>query len=287
MNKLILAVMLSMLLLLFAACSQKVNDSADVKAIETLVQDYAKGYNSKDAKAISSTMADDVAFALANNPAVVGKEAVQKLLEGALAQYEQSDIELGCTTTDIQIRGDIGVAHGTYTFKGTHKTGLLAPIKDTGNWTGVYKRQGDGSWKCISDIGNSNEPLPGTTADGADEKALIQIEQDSVAALAKGDTAAMDTMLAKEWVCRTAEGQLQTKAQFWGDMKNAFKLSSAAAKNLSSHVFSDFAVVTGILELKGTYKGKDASGSQQFVDFLVRRDGRWQAVYSQNTAIKP
>jgi hypothetical protein len=40
-------------------------------------------------------------------------------------------------------------------------------------------------------------------------------------------------------------------------------------------------------ELKGTYKGKDASSSQQSVDFFVRRDGRWQAVYSQNTAVKP
>jgi hypothetical protein len=40
-------------------------------------------------------------------------------------------------------------------------------------------------------------------------------------------------------------------------------------------------------ELKGTYRGKDASGPAQSVDFFVKRDGCWQAVYTQNTAIKP
>ena len=232
-------------------------------------------------------MTDDGVFAQANSPAVVGKEAAQKLLQGVFAQYEQSDIELGCSTADIQIRGDLGVAHGTYAFKGTHKTGLVPPIQDTGNWTAVYKRQGDGSWKCISSIGNSNNPLPGATADGADEKALIQIEQDLADAMTKGDTAAMDRFVAKEWVFRTAEGQLQTKAQFFGELKTAYKLSSVTMKNLSPHVFGDFAIVSMIGELKGMYKGKALSVSEQSVDFFVRRDGRWQAVYSQNTAITP
>jgi uncharacterized protein (TIGR02246 family) len=285
MKRQMLATMLAVTLVLFAACSQKVNDSADIKAIEAAVQGYAKGYTSKDAGAIASLMADDVAFSLANTPAVVGKDAVQKLLQGVLAQYEQSDIELVCKTADVQVRADLGVAHGTYTFSGTHKTGLTAPIKDTGNWTAVYKRQGDGYWKCISSIGNSNELLPGTTADGADEKALIQIEQNFAASMTKGDAAGLDPLVAKEWVFRTAEGQLQTRAQFFGELKTAYKLSSVNMKNLSPHVFGDFAIVTMIGEMQGTYKGKDASGAQQSMDFFVRRDGRWQAVYSQNTAI--
>jgi uncharacterized protein (TIGR02246 family) len=287
MLKTMFVLAVSIVLLLFSACSQKVNNSADVKAIEAAVQDYAKGYTAKDANAIASLMTDDAAFAQANSPAVVGKEAAQKLLQGIFAQYEQSDIELGCTTADIQVRGDLGVAHGTYTFKGTHKTGLVPPTQDTGNWIAEYKRQSDGSWKCISSIGNSNNPLPGTTADGADEKALIQIEQDLAADMTKGDTAAMDRFVAKEWVIRTAEGQLLTKAQFLGELKTAYKISSVTMKNLSPHVFGDFAIVSMIAELKGTYKGKDASGPQQSVDFCIRRDGRWQAVYSQNAAVKP
>jgi hypothetical protein len=94
MRKTMFRVAVSMFPLMFSACSQKVNDAADVKAIETAVQDYAKGYTAKDANAIASLMADDVAFALGNSPAVVGKDAAQKLLQGAFAQYEQSDLYL-------------------------------------------------------------------------------------------------------------------------------------------------------------------------------------------------
>ena len=97
----------------------------------------------------------------------------------------------------------------------------------------------------------------------------------------------MDRFVAKEWVFRTAEGQLQTKAQFFGELKTAYKLSSVTMKNLSPHVFGDFAIVSMIGELKGMYKGKALSVSEQSVEFFVRRDGRWQAVYSQNTAITP
>ena len=117
MRKTMFVLFVSLFLLLLSACSQKVNDAADVKAIEKAVQDYAKGYSAKDANALASLMTDDGVFAQANSPAVVGKEAAQKLLQGVFAQYEQSDIELGCSTADIQIRGDLGVAHGTYAFK--------------------------------------------------------------------------------------------------------------------------------------------------------------------------
>jgi ketosteroid isomerase-like protein len=58
-------------------------------------------------------------------------------------------------------------------------------------------------------------------------------------------------------------------------------------KNLSAHVFGDHAIVSMIGELKGTYNGKDVSSSENSVDYFIRRDGRWQMVYTQNTPLKP
>jgi uncharacterized protein (TIGR02246 family) len=283
----ILAVVLFVALVLFAACAQKVNDSADIKAINEAVQAYVKGYNARDAGAVASLMTDDVVFVQGNKAVAAGKEEAQKLLQAVLAQLEPFDIELVSTIADIQVRGDIGVARGAYTFKGTDKTGLLAPLKETGNWTCVYKRQGDGSWKEASLIGSSTDPLPGTTANGADEQALIQIEQDLAAAMAKGDTAALDPLIAKEWIYMSAQGKLQTKAQFLNELKTTYKLTSVAMKNLSAHVFGDHAIVSMIGELKGTYNGKDVSSSENSVDYFIRRDGRWQMVYTQNTPLKP
>ena len=139
MRKTMLVLTVSMLLLMFSACSQKINDSADIKAIQTSVQDFLKAFNAKDADALSSLMTDDVAFAVANYPEVVGKDVAQKLAGQIFAQYDQSDIELSATAADVQVRGDLGVARGAYALKITHKTGLLAAVNSSGNWTAVYK----------------------------------------------------------------------------------------------------------------------------------------------------
>jgi ketosteroid isomerase-like protein len=277
--------MFALLVLLVSGCSQKVDDPADVQAIKKCVQDFVNGYNAKDANAVCSIMADKVSFAIGNTPAVEGKEAVQNLLKEVLGQLEQFHMEFGATADDVRVSGDLGVVQGTYTRKLTHKSGLVASSNDSGDYTAVFQRQGDGSWKCVSDMGTSNQLLPGTTADGADEKALIQIEQDMAAAFLKGDTGALDRVMAKEWSWNN-DGQLQSRAQVYGDLKTAYKLSSMIMKELSPHVFGNFAIVSMIGEMKGTYKGKDVSGQVRSVDFFVKRDGRWQAVYSQNNTLK-
>ena len=91
--------------------------------------------------------------------------------------------------------------------------------------------------------------------------------------MTKGDTAAIDRFVAKEWVFRTAEGQLQNKAQFLAELKTALKFSSFILKNLSPHVFGDFAIVTMIGEVKGTYQGKAFSSSERGVDFFSGATG--------------
>ena len=58
-------------------------------------------------------------------------------------------------------------------------------------------------------------------------------------------------------------------------------------KELNPHVFGDFAAVSLKGELKGAYNGEDATGTLQGVDFFIKRDGRWQSVYSQNTVTIP
>ncbi len=284
--KTISVVMLSVLLLLFSGCAQKVNDSTDVQAIKNVVQDFVKGYQARDVNALCSNLADNSIFAPGNVPPAVGKDAVQKMLKGIFDQLEPFDIEFSATADDVQVNGNLAIAQGTYTRKLTHKSGALPSSTDSGSWTAAWQRQGDGSWKCISDLGNSDQPLPGTTPNGADEKALIQIEQNLATAFAKSDTATTDKWLAKEWAWMN-DGQYQTRAQVNSDIKNNYKLTSVAMKDISPHVFGDFAVVTMIGEMKGTYKGKDITDQAHSTDFFVKRNGQWQIVYTQNTTVKP
>jgi hypothetical protein len=49
----------------------------------------------------------------------------------------------------------------------------------------------------------------------------------------------------------------------------------------------DVAVATMTMTSTGTSMGKPFSIASRGTDFLVKRDGRWQAVSTQNTTIKP
>ena len=48
-------------------------------------------------------------------------------------------------------------------------------------------------------IANSDQPMPGTTADGADERALLEIERGFVTAATNRDMAYFERTLAKDY----------------------------------------------------------------------------------------
>jgi len=147
-------------------------------------------------------------------------------------------------------------------------------------------RQNDGSWKWDWVVGNSDQPAPGSTASGEDEQALYQIERDWANAMVKSDAAAMERFIAKEWTLN-ADGQVVSRAQAFAEVKaGAYKLESMELSELSPHVFSDVALVTGTMTMKGKYKGSDIPGPIRGTDFFVKRDGRWQVVSTQNITIK-
>ncbi|MGA2005534.1 MAG: nuclear transport factor 2 family protein [Terriglobales bacterium] len=58
---------------------------------------------------------------------------------------------------DMAASGDLGYTYGNYVFKHKDKTGKL--ITDYGKYTSVWKKQKDGSWKVVVDMGNSS-PSP-------------------------------------------------------------------------------------------------------------------------------
>ncbi len=134
---------------------------------------------------------------------------------------------------------------------------------------------------------NSDQPLPGSTPDGSEEKALLQIEQDWMNALVKSDLATFERFLAKEWTYNS-EGQVMNRAQALADIKSgAYKFESAKMSDFSALIFGDAAMVTTTATMKGKYKGIDFPSPQRSIDFFVKRDGRWQAISTQNFTIKP
>ena len=116
------------------------------------------------------------------------------------------------------------------------------------------------------------------------EEILIQIEHEWSQADLKKDAAALDRILAEDWIGIDFEGRVTNKAgALRGIVSDAAALESTVLRDMKVRIYGDTAIVTGTDTEKGQYHGKDSSGKYVWTDVFVRRDGRWQAVSSQST----
>ncbi|HYK90454.1 MAG TPA: DUF4440 domain-containing protein [Acidobacteriota bacterium] len=281
--KTISVVLLLSLIFMVSACAQKVDDPTDVQAIKKGLGDFEKAVNAKDANAVVAMMSDTMMYATPNQPTLSGKEAVRKASEQF---FKEASTQFSNQVSEVRVCGNLALATGTWTERITFNQDTLAPIEGGGNWSAGFQRQGDGSWKWQSVVANSNRPLPGNTADSAEEQALVKIELELAKAIEKSDAAATGRFLAKEWTI-ASDGKVQSRAQSMADFKaGAYKVESVKLTDLNPHVFGDTAIVSMTAAMKGKYKGQDFPPLVRSVDFFVKREGRWQAVHTQNTTIK-
>jgi len=97
------------------------------------------------------------------------------------------------------------------------------------------------------------------------------------------DTKVLDRILADDWTYLGATG-VATKAQHLADLKSGGGgLEFETLADIKVRVFGDTAVVTGSAEQKSSNKENDTSGHYLWTDVFVKRNGRWQAVNSQDT----
>jgi ketosteroid isomerase-like protein len=119
------------------------------------------------------------------------------------------------------------------------------------------------------------------------EQSLMQMERDWTQAGLKKDAAALDKIIADDWVAISYDGKSYTKAEVMADLKSgASATQSIDLGPMKVRVFGDTAVVTGSDTEKSTYKGKDTSGKYVWTDVFVKRKGHWQAAASQSTKVE-
>jgi ketosteroid isomerase-like protein len=122
------------------------------------------------------------------------------------------------------------------------------------------------------------------TAGASIEQTLKQIERDWGNAEIKKDYAAVDKILAEDWMGIDYDGKVIAKTKVMEDMKSGTStLSAEELGPMNVRVFGETAVVTGGDTEKSTDRGKDSSGKYVWTDVFVLRDGRWQAIASQST----
>jgi len=118
------------------------------------------------------------------------------------------------------------------------------------------------------------------------EQTLLQLENDWSQADLHKDAAALNRILAEDWIGIDFEGTVLNKTQaLRGIASDAAALESTTLRNMKVRIYGDTAVITGTDTEQGEYHGKDSSGSYVWTDVFVRRNGRWQAVSSQSTKL--
>jgi ketosteroid isomerase-like protein len=106
------------------------------------------------------------------------------------------------------------------------------------------------------------------------ENAWNQAEQNN-------DAAAVQLLLADDFVMTTGEGDLYNKAQIVASIRDkSYQPEALQSSNMVVHAHGNTVVVTGAYYEKGTDKGKPWERRGRFTDTWMFMDNRWQCVAS-------
>ena len=127
---------------------------ADVGRINEVGQIAMKAAVAGDHATWAALFLDDAVLNPPNQPAVNGRAAIRAWLEKL-----PPITEFNLNPVKVEGRADLAYVLGTYTMT-LAPPGAPGPVKDTGKYVEVRRRQADGRWLVAVDIFNSDVPIP-------------------------------------------------------------------------------------------------------------------------------
>jgi ketosteroid isomerase-like protein len=130
----------------------KAQSASGADTLRQLEADFMKATAEKGSQGYMSYYAED-AVELPNGADMIqGKESIAK----GMSFLDQKDNHLTWTPVhaDMAASGDLGYTFGTYEFRSKDKDGK--PTVEYGKYASVWKKQKDGNWKVVMDMGNES-----------------------------------------------------------------------------------------------------------------------------------
>ena len=162
MKRCVLLVSIGLLAAVSMACQPAVAglSDQDKAAIRQLDDNFTKVVTSEKPDwdtALAAYYAEDAKWMMANMPMAEGRAAIK-------AAFSQWPPVRDFTLTEVSLDGAGGLAYRHYASVVTMAVpGAPGPVIDKGKGVEVFKKQADGTWRVIRDIGNSDLPVPGLT----------------------------------------------------------------------------------------------------------------------------
>lgn len=119
-------------------------------------------------------------------------------------------------------------------------------------------------------------------ADAAEIPAdLAKAVKDYDEAQIHGNKAELQRLVADDYTLVNSSGRVQTKAELIADYTApGYRIEPFEIMQPVEKVWSDGAVMGGVVDLKGVEGGKPFAVTLRFADIWAKRNGKWQVIYT-------
>ncbi len=148
------------LALLASGCSRPMSPdtmAADESAIKDQDAQWAKVAGANDLEATVSYYTDDASLLPPNAPIATGKQAIRAVWANTILSPDAT-VTWQVTKADAARSGELAYVMGVYQITAKNPKGKS--LEDRGKLVEVWKKQADGKWKVVTDIFNSDLPVP-------------------------------------------------------------------------------------------------------------------------------
>ena len=148
----VVALLVFTILLPISRPTVSASPKATADTLKQLEGEFMKAAAEKGSQGYMSYYADDAVEVPNGHAAIVGKTNIAATM--GFLDEKNNRLTWMPVGADISASGDLGYTYGTWEFHSKDKDGK--PAVDYGNYTSIWKRQKDGSWKVVLDMGNSS-----------------------------------------------------------------------------------------------------------------------------------
>ena len=116
------------------------------------------------------------------------------------------------------------------------------------------------------------------------EEELLKLEKEFTQANLTNDAEEIGRFLADDWIIIQPNGAMIDRTRFLGVIKSGdLSYQMMEFDEAQVRIYGETALVTAVLTTKGKFKGQEFNTRERGTDVFVKRDGRWQCVFSQLT----
>jgi ketosteroid isomerase-like protein len=123
------------------------------ETLRQLEADFLKATAERGSQGYLSYYADDAVEVPDGAPVIQGKQNIAKTM--GFLDDKKNQLIWTPAGADISASGDLGYTYGDYEFRSAGKDGK--PVISHGKYTTIWKKQADGEWRVVLDMGNSTQ----------------------------------------------------------------------------------------------------------------------------------